>query len=311
MRRIAAVSLSAALAVSCLFGCGPKAADAPGFDGHKVASTDVAGQWECDSLVVDGSERDADAFFGGDAVLALGDDGMGEMSVDGGESVKARWRQAEPYSHIQCDASESGESVSGDVYVDSEGHLVWHVDGQGDGSYMVWERSGKTVLTKSDDAKADGAADAGSSSVAGGAVAVAAGNVGGDASAGASGAEGDAATAAVASGGEFAYIDAVDGTLVGSWCAKRYDDHSSGWYALTIYDDGRVLSVSDGGDVFEYKLDCDGPVTSAKRGDIVGEGGGKLGSVWLSDEAGMLEWSRVGSDGVEYGHTYADHSFRK
>lgn len=87
MRRLAAVSLSAVLAASCLFGCDAKAADASGFDGHKVASTDVTGQWECDSLVVDGSERDADAFFGGDAVLSLGDDGTGEMSVDGGESV--------------------------------------------------------------------------------------------------------------------------------------------------------------------------------------------------------------------------------
>lgn len=102
----------------------------------ELASPDIAGRWQCSVCVSGGNAVKAQGVLSNDLFLALEADGTGTLSTgdDAGSSVPLTWERGDGESaYIRCDEG------SGNAAVTRSGRLKWHLDGNGEDSYTLWD----------------------------------------------------------------------------------------------------------------------------------------------------------------------------
>lgn len=108
----------------------------------EVASDEVAGTWQCSVCVSGGKALAASGVLSNSLFLSLGEDGTGTLSTgdEGDPGVWLTWERVDGgLSYVTC------EEGSGHVAVTRSGRLKWHLDGNGDDSYTLWDASDRQI----------------------------------------------------------------------------------------------------------------------------------------------------------------------
>lgn len=102
----------------------------------EIASSDITGKWQCSVCVSGESAVKAEGSLSNDLFLMLRADGTGTLSTseDEGTGVPLTWKRGDGDSaYIECDEG------SGNAAVTRSGRLKWHLDGNGEDSYTLWD----------------------------------------------------------------------------------------------------------------------------------------------------------------------------